>query len=473
LLKNKLLINFFSSGLQAIAVQVLGSIFFYFISIYLSKEIFGVINLMNAVCLFVTTLLGFGLEQVVTRRIAASKRSDWAAAAFFAHSLIGFLLTALVLLILNAVFKNQAGIYRYLPCFFAAQGLIYIGIPLKQFLNAKERFTPYGIIAVISNIGKIVMALLMQKNHRLNIHKVIIILIGAAVFELACLLIYILTKTDFSFKLHFNAYKKLLKESSAQYLSVIFDMSLSRMDWILVGIIAGNSVVLADYSFAYRAFELARLPVFIIAPVLLPRLARLMSSNNKPGVADQQQINSFIKTEMFFAVLIPLILNILWVPLVSLITKGKYGNTNSLQFLILSLCIPFQFSINMLWSLTFGAKKYKRVTFITIVCATVNVLLNVVLIKKFNGVGAAVAFFITTLLQGYLYYKLVCKEIMVLSLSPLLLFITAAIVYVIATSINVHFVIQLIIAIALYLSVAVLSKQISRQHIYDFKQFLS
>jgi O-antigen/teichoic acid export membrane protein len=81
--KNKLVINFFSSGLQAIAIQVLGSLFFYFISVYLTKTDFGAISWINAVCLFITTLLGFGLEQVVVRRIAASNRSDWAAGAFF------------------------------------------------------------------------------------------------------------------------------------------------------------------------------------------------------------------------------------------------------------------------------------------------------------------------------------------------------------------------------------------------------
>ena len=374
---------------------------------------------------------------------------------------------------LNGLIKDQAGIYRFLPWFFTAQGLIYIGIPLKQFLNAKEKFAPYGIIAVISNACKIAIAFILQQNHQLNIHTVIIILICTAGFELCCLLIYVLAKTTFSFKVHFKAYKKLIKESSVQYLSVIFDMSLSRMDWILVGIITANSVALADYSFAYRAFELARLPVFVIAPMLLPRLARLMAANNKPGILQQQHINSFIKIEMFFAGLILLSLNILWAPLVTLITKGKYGNSNSLQFLVLTLCIPLQFAINLLWSLTFGAKKYRSVSFITIICAVINIVLNLILIPKFSGLGAAVAFLITTLLQGYLYYKLVCKEIMRISLSPLILFIIAITIYFIAAGINVHFLIQLLIAIILYLLTAILTKQMSRQHIYNFKQFLS
>jgi O-antigen/teichoic acid export membrane protein len=473
LLKNKLFVKFFSSGLQVIAVQVLGSIFFYFISVYLSKENFGIINWMNAVSLFITVLLGFGLEQVVVRRISSSSRSDWAAGAFFAHAVAGVILTFLFLVLLNLIINDSAGIYRFLPWFFAAQGLIYMGVPFKQFLNAKENFAPYGIIAVVSNIGKILAAYLLLQKHKLYIDTVSIILIVTAGFELCSLLIYITTRTTFSFKLHIKAYIKLIKESSAQYISVIFDMSLSRMDWILLGIMT-TPVVLADYSFAYRAFELARLPMLVVAPIILPAMARLMASNNKPGIIHQRHINSFNTIEIFFAVLISLSLNILWVPLVTLITNGKYGFTNSLQFLLLSLCIPLQFFVNLLWSISFGAKKYKQVLIISIICATANILLNILLISKFKGTGAAAAFFISTLLQSYLYYKLVSKQFMRVSLRPLVVLVTSAtIIYFIVVRLNVHFIIQFLIGLILYSLISVLSGQISRQRIRDFKQFLS
>jgi O-antigen/teichoic acid export membrane protein len=473
LIKNKLLVKLFSSGLQAIAVQVLGSVFFYFISVYLSKESFGIISWVNAVSIILTTFLGFGLEQVVVRRIAASERSDWAAAAFFAHTIAGFIITFSVLLLLNSFVKNPDSIYRLLPWFFAAQGLLLIGTSLKQFLNAKERFTPYAVIAVISNIAKITAAFLLHHNNQLNINTVMITLVSTAVFELVCLLIYTKAKTTFSFKLHFKAYVKLLKEASAQYISVIFDISLSRMDWILLGIMTSN-VILADYSFAYRAYELSRLPMLIIAPIILPRMARLMANKAKPGTLQQFYIKSFSTVELFFAMLIPLCLNILWVPVVSFITNDKYGDTNSLQFLVLSACIPLQFFINLLWSICFGAKKYKSVTTITIICAATNIVLNLILIPKFNGLGAAIAFLTTTLLQGYLYYRLVSKQIMLMSLKPLAVFlITAAAVYFVTIHIPVHFLVQLLIAIILYGAIGFLTKQVNRQHLLNFKHFLS
>ena len=471
--KDRLLTKIFSSGLQAISVQLLGALFFYLISVYLSKNDFGIISWTNAVSILITTVLGFGLEQVVVRRVAASRQSEWAATAFFIHAIAGFLITFLFLLLLNNVVATKSGLYRQLPWFFLAQGLIFIGIPLKQFLNAKEKFTPYGVISIISNIGKIVVAWLLLKGGSLYIHTVLIILICAGVFELAGLLGYLLTKTSFSLKFHFKAYTKLIRESSAQYLSVIFDNSLSRMDWILLGMMTSSSI-LADYSFAYRAYELARLPMLILAPIILPRFARLFTGNGNIDGRYHMYISSFNIVELFFAALIPLVLNFLWAPVVSLITHGKYGNSNSLQFLILSLCIPLQFFINLLWSIGFAAKKYKSVSAITVVCAITNICLNLILIPGFGGLGAAAAFLSTTLLQAFLYYRLVNRQITTISIWPVFIFIAEAIgVYFTISQLRIHFLLQGLIAIVLYVLITILTKQITRAHIINFKNLLT
>ncbi|MEO3406176.1 lipid II flippase MurJ [Mucilaginibacter sp. CAU 1740] len=469
MLRNKAFVKIFSSGLQALAVQVLGSVFFYLISVYLSKDSFGAISWMNALSIFITTILGFGLEQVVVRRIAASGRSDWAAAAFLFHSVTAFF-TALLVLLLLSTWGNDS-VYKILPWFFVAQGLLFIGIPLKQYLNAKEKFTPYGIIAIITNSARIAAAVWLMKTNRLEVNTIVTVMICTAVAELLALLIYIISKTQFSFKVRFQAYKKLLKEASAQYISVIFDMSLSRMDWLLLGFMASKAV-LADYSFAYRAYELSRLPMLIIAPVILPRLARFMAG--KMNAEFEERVNSFNRVELFLAMLITLILNILWTPLVGLITGGKYGATNATEFLILSACIPLQFFINLLWSVSFGAKKYKTVSTITVSCAIANIALNLVAIPLLGGVGSALAFLATNLLQAILYYRLVNKRVMAIGLSSFAFFmLTALAAWFVTGLLNIHFMLRLLLAIAFYIVVALLSKQINKKHIEHSKQFLA
>jgi len=469
LLRSKAFIRFFSSGLQALAMQVLGSIFFYVISVYLSKDSFGIISWMNTLSIFITTILGFGLEQVVVRRIAASQRSDWAAAAFLFHSLVAFFVTLVALTVLTLMLHNDD--YRLLPWFFIVQGPLFLGIPLKQFLNAKEKFTPYGVIAIISNSLRVCGAFYLAVVHQLQVRSIIIVMICTAGAELLALFIYLITNTGFSFKFRFQAYKKLLSESAAQYVSIIFDMSLSRMDWLLLGFMESKAV-LADYSFAYRAYELTRLPMFIIAPVILPRLSRLMVS--KPSDKLQEQVNAFNTAELLLAMLLPLVFNILWTPVVGMITGGKYGATNATEFLILSLCIPLQFFINLLWSLSFSVKRYKAVTSVTVSCAVINIGLNLVLIPLFNGTGSAAAFLITNLLQAALYYRLVNKHVMHISLRPFVLLFPAALAgWFITSSINIHFLLRLLLGIVCYLVIALISRQLSRHTIQNSKQFLA
>jgi len=137
------------------------------------------------------------------------------------------------------------------------------------------------------------------------------------------------------------------------------------------------------------------------------------------------------------------------------------------------MCIPLQFFINLLWSISFGAKKYKEVSGITISSAIINIILNLVFIPQMGGIGAAIAFLLATLIQTGLYYKLVNKSMMSIAVAPAIIFIATAIaVYGVVTLIHVHYLVQLIIAIITYLSIPILLRQINRQHLFNFKLFL-
>ncbi|MDB5147445.1 MAG: hypothetical protein JWQ57_1465, partial [Mucilaginibacter sp.] len=188
----------------------------------------------------------------------------------------------------------------------------------------------------------------------------------------------------------------------------------------------------------------------------------------------QEQVNSFNTAELLLAMLLPLVFNILWTPVVGMITGDKYGATNAAEFLILSLCIPLQFFINLLWSLSFSVKKYKAVSSVTVACAITNIALNLILIPLFNGIGSAVAFLITNILQAILYYRLVNKHVMHISLRPFIILLPTVLVgWFITASLSIHFLFRLLLGIAFYLLVAVISKQLSRRTIQNSKQFLA
>lgn len=468
-MKNNLLKKIFSSGLQAIGVQVLGLLFFYIVSKAMSKNDFGIINWATAASVIITTLLSFGMEQVVFRRIAASQRSDWAAAAYMLHALVGSVIGFIVLFIL-AAFVKKAEI-GYLPYFFLSQAFIYMATPLKQLLNAKQRFTPYGIVALISNGLKVVMAWWYISSGSIGIAQVYITLIICGAVEFFSLFYYVKKHAGFTINFRTSAYTKLLKESLPQYISVIFDSSLSRLDWFLIGIIGTNTMT-ADYGVAYKAFEMQRLPVTIIAPVILAKFAKLMGGNATLDEGKKSVISSIFRLDFFLAGLIPLISVMLWVPALEFIYDGKYGADNLTEFTILSANIPLLFAVNLLWTISFTGKSYRKIANITIGSAALNLVLNLVLIPFYGGVGAASAFLLTTIIQLAGYLRLIKKEFFALPVQAVVLCLLVGVAaYFLAKTITDTWWLQLMIAPAIYIAGSVLLRQVSMNDVKTLKQF--
>jgi O-antigen/teichoic acid export membrane protein len=199
-----------------------------------------------------------------------------------------------------------------------------------------------------------------------------------------------------------------------------------------------------------------------------------MLSTGKMAEDKQREVASLFSIEIFFAVMIPLVLNVLWAPVLDMVSKGKYGSSNAVEFLILSVCIPFQFAINILWTLAFASKRYKPVSIITIVTSASNLLLNLAFIPLFGGVGAAIVFLVTIILQAGLYYYLVRKRVMHLPVKPFIAFILmGAAAYMVANALPVHFVLKLGVALVAYILLSLSLRQINRGHFLTLKTYLT
>lgn len=472
-MNNNLIRKLFSSGLQAIAVQVFGGIFFIIISLYLPKTDSGDIAWANSVALVLVMALSFGMDQVVVRRIAASDRSDWAAPAYFFH--LAVLNTATFIIIYLIVLLGGNGMmsgFRVLPWMFLVQGLLSTAGPLKFYFNAKQQFRPYAIIAIISNTAKLGIGIGLLIFQHLSLITSITTLVACAAFELLALLTYIIATAQFSFYFKWIAYKKLLKEAFPQYISVLFDSSLARADIILLGIIS-TSIITSEYNLAYRAYEIAKLPLTIIGPILLARFARILASGSKADENTQTQVMQLYRFESFFSMLIPLLLNLMWAPLLDDIFNKKFGSVNAPEFMILSICIPIHFLINLLWTLCFSAKKYKQISAIIGITAIINIILNIVFINLWDSNGAAIAFLITTVLQLFGYLKLAGKHIIKIPVMPFIIFTAIAILaYIISIYLTEVLWLRLIIATVVYIIMSIVSKQVNKEDMAGLQAIL-
>lgn len=471
-MNNRPLKSFFSSGFQAISVQIFGGVFFYILSVSISKHEFGVLNWTTAISVFMTTILGFGLEQVVVRRIALNSTSNWAAAAYFLHNLGGALISFVLLISFLLIYNSSRVTLQMLPWVYAVQCFTFIAMPFRQFLNAKEQFAPYGLISFISNIIKIGFVLYLAPQYRINLQVVVMMLIIVSLAELIVLFLYVKLKFHLNFSFKFSAYKKLVRESSAQYLAVLFDSSLSRMDWILLGLISAQ-MALADYSFAFRAYEMMKLPIVVIGAVILPRFARMLSSGVHVTYEKRHEIQQFMKMEVVLACLIILVANILWTPLVDAFSNGKYGSSNALIFMLLSVCLPLHFLINLFWTLIFSAKKYRYITMATIATAVLNIVFNLSLIPFLGGIGAALAFVLATTVQTVIYAYIVRRKVMSCDLYPLFIVLgIMGVAFGAAIFATGNVLLRLVIALGIYIPLIIAFRQMGKEQINVLKSYL-
>lgn len=411
-----------AAGMQSVGVQVLATLFFYLLSVYFSKEDFGIISWCNAIAFILVAVAGLGMEQVSLRNMAVEKKQLAARtlSVYFLHTLVTAIILFLVLIALAGFYPLS---YRLslLPWFFGAQALLYLATPFRTLLNARSRFAPYAVISMISNLTKLGLLLYYGKN--ITLTKAILILCGAHGLELLALLLLLGLGVRMPFAPAWKRYLRLVREALPQYLSVLCDVVLARADWILVGALASTAAV-AEYSFAFRAFEMERLPTVMATTLLLPLAARTLSRGD---VASRQNMPVFT----LLLVAVPALMGwlaaigaLVWEPFLGGVLRSEYGVASRVPFTLLALGVPFQFAINLLWIQLFAAQRYKIIARNTAITALANLTLSFLLIPEFGAAGSALSFITAGFLQFLLYATAAAKAGFLLPLKRMALLFT-------------------------------------------------
>ena len=399
--QNRFTRNLSANTVQLFINQFFGLVIFYALSKGLNKDLFGQVNWSLAVLLTVFGVLSFGIDQVMVKKIAAGYNRQAVFTAYLLHVLIsGGIFYGL--LFLGYLFFH-ASLPQLALLFIIGTGKIFIFLssPFKQLVTGLEKFRALLFMSVGSNIirGAALLVLLIVKS--ISINKVLFIFITGDLLELLCCIIVAgpLLKKPFINTRSKRIQYLLLKESLPQAGVVVFTAIMSRFDWILVGILVSSSK-LAEYSFAWKAFEVATLPLLIIAPLMIPLFTRLF---RLPGPI--AGLSFFLEWQIIIASFIALLLNLCWVPVADFITDGKYGAVNGPTILLLSLSMPLLYVNNYLWTINFARGKLKRIFLIMAVAFVVNIAACSILIPLYKNEGAAFAFFCTLLVQLMLYLQ--------------------------------------------------------------------
>lgn len=394
-----------ASTVQVMLNQVLGVLIFLILSRFLGKPDFGEFNWSIAILTFVTSILSLRLEQIIVRRIAAGEDAARLLTVFAGHIFFTGIIFYMVLLAGSFAFPGFFRGHSLLLLLAISHLLSFFASPFRQLANGKEDFRLLAFMSSIANVIRAIGLLIIIVFTSLSVQQVIILyIISSAIELLVCLFLarYRL-HTSISVKYGVADYLLLIRESLPQAGVVFLNASIARIDWILLGIFTTASIT-AEYSFAYKVYELSPLPLLIIAPILLSRFSRFFSTHTPEQLLQhKQELGLLIRFEMIAATLIPLCLNLVWTPLVDHLTGGKYGAVNETTFFLLSWCIPFLYMNNLLWSFHFAQNHLGFIFRITFAVFLVNLAGNLLLIPRYQACGAAFICLCATVVEYILY----------------------------------------------------------------------
>ncbi|KAA2239013.1 oligosaccharide flippase family protein [Chitinophaga agrisoli] len=399
----KLFQNLSANTIQLVVNQLCGVAIFYLLSRQLTKNDFGQLNLALASLMLAFNMLSLGIDQVTIRRVAMGHNIKRLLSVYLFHVLITGLLFYAILVLCAVGFSQRNDLFIILLVLGLGKLMIFLSLPFKQVAIGMERFKVLAAMLITCNVARTAGLIIWAIFAPLTLHIAIVLFVLGDLAE-SVFTVYLFKrqlKVPIVFKWYKTYYAGLLRESLPQTGVVILTSAIARFDWIFIGVMV-SSVKLAEYSFAYKAFEVSTLPLQAVAPLLLPWLTRLFRNGQPEG----SRLRFLLRMELSVAVLTALGLNILWAPVIDTITAGKYGAVNVPVIFFLSLCIPFLYLNNFLWSIYFAQGRMRMLLVGFAITFLVNAGLDMLLIPFYGNEGAAVAFLASCMAQtGYYLAK--------------------------------------------------------------------
>jgi O-antigen/teichoic acid export membrane protein len=397
--------------------QVLGLGIFYVLSKGLDKSAFGELNWSLALALSVFNLIGAGLDQLTIKKVAEGQEAVIAFSLYKIHVWVVGIGTYVFLWVSAFCFPHWFLNHHLILWIFLAKTFLFLSLPYKQWAAGTEQFNILLRMSIPSSIVKMLGCMLCYFGDLWSAPMVVGVFIAGDMVEwMICIWLgrrsHAMSPTGvgsatvsiqtglasphspvngFAWK----AWLLMLRESLPQAGVALCSTALARFDWIFIGLYA-SSLRLAEYSFAYKAFEVSCLPLMVIGPVLIPLFTRL-------NQGQEAQLPWALKAELILACATALALQIGWTPIMDPLTSGKYGSVNQGTISVLSICIPILYLNNFLWTLHFVQGRLTLIFWAFALSIAINITGNILLMPIYGNMGAAMAYVGALFIQTVVY----------------------------------------------------------------------
>lgn len=396
--KNKVLSNSIWSITQQFISLLVSFVMGIFIIRYLGTEKSGIINVLNSVVVIIASISWLGLDSIIVNELVKNESSEetiiWT--TMFTKIIVTFL-TLFIFVLLSLVF-NVYDSSRIFVVILLGVGVVFQSYETLIFWFQKHLLVKcVSICSIFSMLISLLyqIYLLIQKKDFVWFSSVTAVHNIVLFFLLLCVFLSF-TKTGPSFKL--KTLFDMLKISYHYIISALAITLYMQIDKVMIGEMLSDSDA-GVYSAAVNVAIVWQFVPLAIINSFRPIILHYKVKNHSLYMDSLKLLNVIITSVSFlFCIFIYLISEF---AVVFLYGVDFSGAVYPLRITLWATMISMLGVVRGIWLVAEDYNKYDK--FFTIIAAIVNVVLNYILIKKYNIVGAAWATVISYFLEVFMF----------------------------------------------------------------------
>ncbi len=393
--------------LENIIRSIFGLILFSLMARYLGPQQFGKINYATSFVLLFSIFNTLGLDSILIRNLITKpeNKNVYMGTSFFLK-LAGSILMILLSSTLIYILEPKDNLLKYFV-FIISVGYIFKSFDNIDFFFQSKIKSKYSVIS--RSIAFIITALLKVFFIKFNQPAILfVILISIESLLSSAILVYFYLKNEgfnsFKWKIDFSKLKNLINDSWPIMIGGIASLIYMKIDQIMIGKMIGE-VSLGIYYSAVKLSETWYFIPTIVGASVFPAIINAKRKSEKLYI-DRLQILFDYST--LFALVISVLISVFSKNIIYIF----YGQQYSLAAPILSVHIwsgTFVF-LGIIASKWVIAENYtKNALERTVIGALINIFLNLILIKKYGIMGAAISTLISYSFVNFLSLALYKK----------------------------------------------------------------
>ena len=395
--------------IQILSKQGTSGLMFFIATYFLTKEEMGIYGYVSSILLMLVIFSDFGISISTSRYITLynTTQKEKVKKVFFNSLLIT--LTVSVVVVSTVLILKESIFPRHLEYIYYALPLVFI-TPLTSVLDGiyrgLKKFKKLATVSLCNSVLGITISYILVTNFQLKGA----ILAQAIYFGIYAIILFILQK-GYEFKIEKKIIKDIGKYSMYFGIASLGHYFFSKVNVLILG---GYNLLeeIAVYELLNKVYTIFLIPFSVLGQVLAPNIVEMFS------LKKYRDVKGIFKRILLYM----LLLNIVFIPVSMMVARFGIStlfpiySDGILIALLLPVTLTFSVAIPVVvinTGIITSTGHAKLMAIQNVVSGTVNVILNILIVREYGYVGVIWVTFtiqlLSTLFLYVIYYSKISK----------------------------------------------------------------